>query len=400
MINKITRVNRNNYRYSLPKLIITSNRIHAKGLGIIKYKKFCNKIDTSDNNFCSNKMNIISNNNQYKSEESNSENLKKNSTISESNDTEAIQISNEIIIKKSSVSVPTPIKKFIKDLLELTKFKLSVLNTIVSSSMFAFYSTPNHSILDMSLFTGATLCISMTSQVLNQMYEVCLDKRMRRTCKRPLPTQRMSVSQAKIISASLWGTSVILYSFTAPQAILFSNGIVALYMLYTHQKRVSNMAMHVGALVGALTPILGSYAATGVLVNSSSLWLTCYLFAWQYPHFYGILYKNKEDYKIDFKFISNDDTKVHVAYYQMIAAMIFMLIVTILIHLENNGIIDQKTLALWILFYIPNIIVVLKFKDNPMKYASSIRSKTYAPFIIVLLSFMKAGYDKRKKFTL
>ena len=136
----------------------------------------------------------------------------------------------------------------------------------------------------------------MTTQVLNQIIEKRHDKEMKRTHNRPLPKNKLTEKQAWIISGTFWFTSIVLYSFTAPHAILFSNGILLLYILgYTPLKRVSNISMHRGALVGALPALLGGYAATGFVGLETSLFLAGYIMAWQYPHFYGILYQNKEN---------------------------------------------------------------------------------------------------------
>jgi protoheme IX farnesyltransferase len=290
-------------------------------------------------------------------------------------------------------------KSFRKDVMELTKFKLCVLNTAVSVSTYAYYSTHLHLMSDFLLFTGGTLCISMTSQVFNQIKEKLIDKKMRRTCGRPLPKQRMTDATAMAIGGGLWASSLVLYSLSCPHAILFSNLIVFLYIkAYTPMKRNSNTSMHIGALVGALPALLGSYAATGEIFLESSMLLAGYIFAWQYPHFYGILYQNKEDYKkAGFNFISNYDEKTYIAYLQMIAAMLGMLYIVYRLYKSKDKIINDVCFMAYLAFYIKNFIPVLKFYSNPTKYAKTIRKASYMPFLIVLFSFMYNSYQMRKK---
>jgi len=61
-------------------------------------------------------------------------------------------------------------------------------------------------------------------------------------------------------------------------------------------------------VVGALPPFIGTYAQTGMLFDPATLLLASYIFTWQFPHFYGILYENKEDYaKAGFVMTSNLD---------------------------------------------------------------------------------------------
>jgi protoheme IX farnesyltransferase len=290
-------------------------------------------------------------------------------------------------------------KSFRKDVMELTKFKLCVLNTSVSVSTYALYSTNLHLMSDFLFFTGGTLCISMTSQVFNQIKEKLIDKKMRRTCGRPLPKQRMKDSTAVAIGGGLWASSLVFYSLSCPHAILFSNLIVLLYIkAYTPMKKNSNTSMHIGALVGALPALLGSYAATGEIFLESSMLLAGYIFAWQYPHFYGILYQNKEDYKkAGFNFISNNDDKTYIAYIQMIAAMFAMLYIVNKLHKSKDKIINDVCFIAYLAFYIKNFIPVLKFNSNPTKYAKSIRKESYMPFLIVLFSFIYNSYNMRKK---
>ena len=290
-------------------------------------------------------------------------------------------------------------KTFRKDVMELTKFKLCILNSAVALSTYAFYSTQAHLAVDFLLFTGATMCISMTSQVFNQIKEKMIDKKMRRTCGRPLPKQRMTDSTAMVIGGSLWASSIVLYSFTCPHAILFSNLIVLIYIkAYTPMKRNSNTSMHIGALVGALPALLGSYAATGDIFLESSLLLGGYIYAWQYPHFYGILYQNKEDYKkAGFNFISNHEERTYIAFYQMIVAMAAMLFIVYKLYSSKDKIINEACFIAYLAFYIKNFIPIMKFKNNPSKYAKQIRKESYMPFLIVLFSFIYSSVQTRKK---
>lgn len=286
-------------------------------------------------------------------------------------------------------------KSIKKELSELSKFKLCVLNTSVALSSYAFYSGISHTTLDFMLFGSGTLFISMTTQVLNQIIEKKYDKQMIRTHMRPLPRERITEKEAWIISALFWSTSSLLYWATAPHAILFANGILLLYILcYTPLKRHSNLSMHIGAVVGALPALLGSYAATGLLGLESSLLLAAYIMAWQYPHFYGILYQNKDDYKrAGFKFISRDSAKNYIAYLQMIVAMGAMLYIAY--RLYENNILNEVTMLLFCAFFVVNMVPVLQFIKNPTAVAKKIRMKSYMPFLIVLISFFyKAGVKR------
>jgi len=342
---------------------------------------FCNKINKNNNigeekeNFCFTDSNI----------------LKPGSKNNDKQDFSNLDASNFKITKSNPPTVIIDSIKskssFKKDFLELTKFKLCILNSFVSLTTYTFYCT-NQTLLDYCLFGLGTMSISMTTQVLNQLWEKIHDKEMKRTMKRPLPKQRMSDKTALIIAISLWSSSTILYSLTCPSAILFSNFILALYIFgYTPMKRVSNLSMHLGALVGALPALLGSFAATNILFLNEALLLAGYIFSWQYPHFYGILYQNKEDYKkAGFMFISRSEEKTKYAYMQMIVAMGAMAYIVYLFN--KKGIMNNISTTIFYTFFAYNLIPVLKFINNPTHYAKIIRVRSYTPFMIVLISFL------------
>jgi len=361
-------------------------------------------------NFCFNKNSLLSENpNETENIISNLNNIDISKTIIQANaislekqNAAEIEIGhlaeylpNSPVITLKNKILNREFKSIKKELSELSKFKLCVLNTSVALSSYAFYSGVTHTTLDFLLFGGGTLFISMTTQVLNQIIEKKYDKQMIRTHMRPLPRERITEKEAWVISGLFWTTSSLLYYATAPHAILFSNGILLLYILaYTPLKRHSNISMHIGAVVGALPAFLGSYAATGLLGLESSLLLGAYIMAWQYPHFYGILYQNKDDYKrAGFKFISADSSKNYIAYIQMIVAMGAMLYITY--RLYKNKILNDFTMTLFCGFFVINMVPVLQFIKNPSAVAKKIRMKSYMPFMIVLISFFyKAGIKR------
>lgn len=75
-------------------------------------------------------------------------------------------------------------------------------------------------------------------------------------------------------------------------------------------KQTSPWNTFVGAIVGSLPPLIGTMAQTGGIMTIETALLASYIFSWQFPHFYGILYENKDDYKkAGFKMLSNEDPK-------------------------------------------------------------------------------------------
>ena len=139
---------------------------------------------------------------------------------------------------------------------------------------------------------------------------------MKRTENRPLAKDKYSneeviklASKFLVVSFAFY-TPMYFFNFFPMKTILMSYSIIVLYnLIYTPLKRVSNMSMHVGALVGALVPLLGSIVTTGKLFNPLSFTLGLFILAWQYPHFYAICYNHRQCYlNAGFEFISKYPT--------------------------------------------------------------------------------------------
>src|SRR5688572_4723852 len=180
---------------------------------------------------------------------------------------------------------------------ELLKFRLSFL--VAFSCAFGFVlATPvvNWTTLIM-LFLGGLL-LSGSSVTINQIIEKDLDKLMTRTQNRPLPTNRVSVREAIIFAVICFLLSVsILLVFTNVFTTILSVVSMLLYCFaYTPLKRVGSIAVFVGAIPGALPPLLGWVAATGSI--SIEAWIIFGIqFIWQFPHFWAIAWVADDDYK-------------------------------------------------------------------------------------------------------
>jgi protoheme IX farnesyltransferase len=180
---------------------------------------------------------------------------------------------------------------------ELLKFRLSLL--VAFSCAFGYVlASPqvNWRVLPM-LFIGGFL-VSGASIVINQIIEKDLDKVMSRTRNRPLPTGRLSVSEAVAFCVMCMGAGVsILLVYTNVLTTVLSVVSMVLYsFIYTPLKRVGPIAVLVGAIPGALPPLLGWTAATGSISHEAMI-IFGIQFIWQFPHFWAIAWVADEDYK-------------------------------------------------------------------------------------------------------
>lgn len=197
-----------------------------------------------------------------------------------------------------------------KAYMELLKFRLSFL--VAFSCVFGFVlgsERVNWLVLVM-LFLAAFL-VAGASIVVNQVMERDLDKRMTRTMNRPLPTGRVSVPEALCFGAICFITGILLLMyFTNLLTVLLSVLSMLLYSFaYTPLKRVGPVAVFVGAIPGALPPLLGWTAATAA-ITYPALVIFGIQFIWQFPHFWAIAWVADEDYqKAGFKLLPSSGKK-------------------------------------------------------------------------------------------
>lgn len=196
----------------------------------------------------------------------------------------------------SSISLVYQLK--IKALIELLKLRLSLLVTF--SSAFG-YLLGNAGKLDWEQFMWFCVggfFITGSSVTINQILEKKFDRLMKRTVNRPLPTDRITKSEAIWYSIFLAITgSLILLNFTNILTLVLAVSSLILYaFIYTPLKRVGPIAVFVGAIPGALPPLIGWAAATN-MIGHEALIIFGIQFIWQFPHFWAIAWVSDDDYK-------------------------------------------------------------------------------------------------------
>lgn len=182
---------------------------------------------------------------------------------------------------------------------DLVKFRLSALVTF--SAIFGFILGDSGSVFSWDRFLGLMLggfLISGASGAANEIWERDIDKLMKRTQNRPLPLQLISLGEAYFFTFGIAVIGIsILWMFTNPLTTLLGVLSMVLYVfVYTPLKRVGPIAVFVGAIPGAMPPLLGWTAATG-LISHEALIIFGIQFIWQFPHFWAIAWVSDEDYK-------------------------------------------------------------------------------------------------------
>lgn len=201
-----------------------------------------------------------------------------------------------------AVDTPAPLGRVIAarfaDYLTLIKPRISVLVLLTVCAGFALGNTGlatagalPHALLGIALVAAA-------SSALNQLLERDSDARMRRTANRPLPAERISPREVLLFGV-LAGTAGTLY--LAMFVNLLTAGLTAATLLayvfaYTPLKRRTSLATAVGAIPGALPPVLGWTSAGGTL-DGAAFALFAVLFLWQFPHFLAIAWMYRDEYE-------------------------------------------------------------------------------------------------------
>jgi protoheme IX farnesyltransferase len=184
-----------------------------------------------------------------------------------------------------------------RDYLELTKPRITLLILICSAVGYWFGCGASfHWTILAHALLGTALLASGTS-ALNQWYEVETDAKMRRTRRRPLPAGRIKrrngLAFGLVLAAA--GFADLWYGTNLLTAALGLFTLVSYLLLYTPLKQRSSACTIVGAIPGAMPPVIG-YAAAGHGLDLNALALFLILFVWQFPHFDAIAWMYRDDY--------------------------------------------------------------------------------------------------------
>jgi len=187
--------------------------------------------------------------------------------------------------------------KKIKDYLQLIKPSLSIM--VVFSSVMCYLLVPGvvyNWIMILLLFTGGML-VTGSANAINQVVEKDTDAVMKRTAKRPVASGRMTVEEGWgfAILTGAAGVFILGYYFNWLAAGLAAFSLFLYAFIYTPLKKVSAIAVFVGAFPGALPCLIG-WAAGDNKLSAGGWVLFALQFLWQFPHFWAIAWIAHQDY--------------------------------------------------------------------------------------------------------
>src|SRR5216110_3199136 len=199
--------------------------------------------------------------------------------------------------------------RVVSDFAELVKARLTLLVLLTTAVGFYLGAEPPIDYIALFHVVFGTALAAAGAAALNQWWERRLDALMHRTRSRPIPAGRMSPRDALILGCLLSVAGIVYLNLTCNSlsALLAAATIVIYIFAYTPLKRVSTFNTLIGAIPGALPPVVGWAAATG-RADIGGWSLFAILFFWQMPHFFAIAWMYREDYaRAGFEMISRDD---------------------------------------------------------------------------------------------
>jgi heme o synthase len=211
-----------------------------------------------------------------------------------------ISATGEIDVTSSNVAVRAAVEPSrLMDFYELTKPRMNflVLITTMVGYFVATGGAPIHLAQLLNTLLGTAMCAACAA-VLNQLVERDHDARMKRTRNRPLPAGRVAPREALAFGVILGvlGVAHLAVLVNVLTALLGAVTVAWYLGVYTPTKRITSLNTVLGAVPGALPPVMG-FAAAGNTVSLAALAVFGILFLWQMPHFLAIAIMYRDDYR-------------------------------------------------------------------------------------------------------
>ena len=193
---------------------------------------------------------------------------------------------------------PLQMKARIGSYVQLIKLRLTLLVVFSAAITFAYAAKGQLKWTELLLMILGGILTTGSANSLNQIIEKDTDKLMHRTQNRPMPTYKLSTAEALTfaISIGVAGIFILTYYFNLITGILGLFSIISYAFIYTPLKLKSTFAVFVGAIAGAMPPLLGYVAYTNQFGFEPGI-MFAIQFIWQFPHFWAIAWVLDEDYR-------------------------------------------------------------------------------------------------------
>jgi heme o synthase len=285
------------------------------------------------------------------------------------------------------------LRRFVIDLFELVKARLTSLVLLTTAVGFYLGSGPSVDYAALFRVVFGTAAAAAGAAALNQWWERKADALMHRTRMRPVPAGRMRPAEALVLGLafSIFGIGYLAMACNALSAVLAAITITIYIFGYTPLKRASTANTIVGAIPGAIPPVIGWAAARGA-IDAGAWSLFVILLLWQLPHFFAIAWMYREDYsRAGFRMISSDDLSGERSASQSVLFCILLLILGGLPAFV--GIVTFAYLAVELLLGALFIAIAMRFlrvRTREAARLSFIASIVYLPLLLAALVLTKS----------
>lgn len=294
--------------------------------------------------------------------------------------------------KSIAISKPFTITSKITDYAQLAKMKLSLL--VVFSASMAFIMSSEGAV-DWSKFILLTIggfLVTGAANAFNQVIEKDLDALMDRTKTRPLPDNRMKPIEALIVATifAITGLYLLFAFMNTASGVLGLIALLSYTVVYTPLKRVTPFAVFIGAIPGAIPPLLGVVAATGHfgIVAGTQFAIQ---FIWQFPHFWAIAWVAHTDYsKAGFKLLPSQKGPTKFTAMQSVMYSVLMIPVGILPYYYG---ISGYT-SMWIVLACNVVMVLLCVRLLLKMDVGSARKVMFGSYFYLMIVFLSLYADK------
>lgn len=294
------------------------------------------------------------------------------------------------IVDNATVASSRP--NFVGDLAELVKARLTLLVLVTTAVGFYLGAEPPIDYWALFHTVFGTAAAAAGAAALNQWWERRVDALMRRTMTRPIPAGRMAPFQALLLGSALsvFGVAYLAFVCNALSAVLAAVTIVIYIFAYTPLKRSSTANTAVGAIPGAIPPMIGWAAARGD-IGPGAWSLFVIVFLWQMPHFFAIAWMCREDYsRAGFRMISSDDPSGERSASQSVFFCILLLVLSGLPAFVGIASYTYEAIALVLGgLFIAVAMRFLRLRTQSAARLLFIASITYLPLLLAALVFTK-----------
>lgn len=230
----------------------------------------------------------------------------------------------------TTIGTPRDAGVVVRAIWELSKPGVTRL-VLVTTALGVIAAPGSFTWVDMLATVFGTGLVVAGANALNMFIERESDRKMRRTLGRPLPTGRLTPDEALAfgVLVSIFGLFTLAEFVSTAAVVLATVALLSYVLVYTPLKRISSVALYVGAVPGALPPAIGYAALTGT-VDGAGLSLFLILFVWQLPHFLAITLFRADEYARAGLQVLPNERGVRFTRWVALLLSVFLLVVTLL----------------------------------------------------------------------